>query len=89
MLEQMREGTKHPLLLLMFAILVIVFVFEFGGVSGSEACGPRSRAVAASVNGQEFSNLDLSVILNRVSRRTNTDDAAYAKLRDAATSGAW
>ncbi|MEO1273601.1 MAG: SurA N-terminal domain-containing protein, partial [Myxococcota bacterium] len=81
MLEQMREGTKHPLLLVMFAILVIVFVFEFGGVSGSEACGPRSRAVAASVNGEEFSNLDLSVILNRVSRRSGTTDAEYAKLQ--------
>lgn len=80
MLSQMREASQSWLIYVAFGILIVVFVFYFG--PQTEGCQPSKRQTAAVVNGTEIDNTDLTILLNRVSRRNQRlDDAEYIRLQ--------
>lgn len=84
MLEQLRQGTKNPILLLAFGILIVVFVLYFG--PGTEMLSPSTRAVAATVDGTDLYTTDVQVLVNRVAQRElKNDPVKYTELQRQAT----
>jgi parvulin-like peptidyl-prolyl isomerase len=80
MLSHMRDASKSWLVYVAFGILILVFVFYFG--PQTEGCEPSRRETAAVVNGTQIENTDISILLNRVTRRNQrVEDGEYIKLQ--------
>lgn len=59
MLRSLRQQATHPFLLLLFAIIVVVFIFTFGSWGGNDVSG--NMPVAAKVNGHVIPEAEFNV----------------------------
>lgn len=77
MLTQMRNATKSWWVYGSIGLLIVVFTFFF---QGSEGLQPTDRRKIATVDGSDVYNTDMTVLMNRVSRRQSRDDDEQYKL---------
>lgn len=79
MLDQMRRSTKSGFSYILVGLLIVVFAVFFG--APADGCRPSgSRALMASVDGNDIFTEDVNVIYNRyygANRSTTLDDTYY------------
>ena len=74
MLEQMREGSKNGLTMVIFVIIGVVFAISFG--APMDGCQQQSQGpkYLASANGTDVTTKDVQIILNKYQTRNMSDD---------------